>query len=299
MTVVQIQLSHKKMNSTVRLRKTPAVFLLLLSSAFTMHALDMADSHTLRPDSGSIFQLNPVTDGILLGTGLTLNITARIIENKLTTVSFADENGYDAVSVNQFDRLLMRPYSKALDYTATILTCTTILTPALLLTTEKKEWLTIGTMYAESLMLSWGIKEMMKDCISRYRPYMYFSDFPADKVEDGDYMQSFPSGHTTLAFTGAAFTTFVFCSYFPDSPWTIPVIAGSYTLAAATAALRIAGGSHYLTDVLAGAAVGTVSGLLVPLLHTYVFKRTNNEAGHIKPYAFEAAPYGFDVVIRF
>ncbi|MFA6857013.1 MAG: hypothetical protein WCR31_07385, partial [Treponema sp.] len=150
MTVVQIQLSHKKMNSTVRLRKTPAVFLLLLSSAFTMHALDMADSHTLRPDSGSIFQLNPVTDGILLGTGLTLNITARIIENKLTTVSFADENGYDAASVNQFDRLLMRPYSKALDYTATILTCTTILTPALLLTTEKKEWLTIGTMYAES-----------------------------------------------------------------------------------------------------------------------------------------------------
>lgn len=287
------------MNSTVRLKKTPAVFLLLLSSVFTMQALDMADSHMLRPDSGSIFQLNPVTDGILLGTGLTLDITAKIIENKLTTVSFADENGYDTASVNQFDRLFMRPYSKPLDYTATILTCTTILTPALLFTTEKKEWLTIGTMYAESLMLSWGIKEMMKNCISRYRPYMYFSDFPADKVEDGDYMQSFPSGHTTLAFTGAAFTTFVFCSYFPDSPWTIPVIAGSYTLAAASAALRIASGSHYMTDVLTGAAIGTVSGLLVPLLHTYVFQRRNNTAGSVKPYAFEATPYGFDVVLRF
>lgn len=286
------------MNRIELLGKSTAVCLLMLSSVIPLRALDAAYSGA-DIDSDRIFRLSPVTDGVLLGTGIALDIAAKITENRLSPFSFADENGFDVSRVNQLDRLFMMPYSKTIDYTSTVLTCTAILTPALLLTTGKKEWLTIGTMYAESLMFSWGIKEMMKNGISRYRPYMYESSFPADKVENGDCMQSFPSGHTTLAFTGAAFTTFVFCRYYPDSPWTIPVIAGSYTLAAATAALRIAGGNHYLTDVLTGAAVGTVSGLLIPWLHTSVFHRKNNESGTVKPYAFEATPYGIDVVIRF
>ncbi|MBU1241038.1 phosphatase PAP2 family protein, partial [Myxococcota bacterium] len=39
------------------------------------------------------------------------------------------------------------------------------------------------------------------------------------------------------------------------------------TLAAAVAYLRIAGDKHYFSDVLTGAAIGTVMGVLVPLLH--------------------------------
>ena len=34
---------------------------------------------------------------------------------------------------------------------------------------------------------------------------MYFDGYPMDKVADGDWDSSFPSGHTTLAFAGAAF----------------------------------------------------------------------------------------------
>ncbi|MCK9169467.1 MAG: phosphatase PAP2 family protein [Treponema sp.] len=300
MTAARLRLSDKDkiMNRIELLGKSTAVCLLLLSSVIPLRALDTADSDA-EIYTGSLFRLSPVTDGVLLGTGLALDITAKITENKLSQISFADENGFDTSCVNQLDRLFMMPYSKTIDYTSTVLTCTTMLTPVLLLTTGKKEWLTIGTMYAESLMFSWGIKEMMKNGISRYRPYMYESSIPADKAENDDCMQSFPSGHTSLAFTGASFTTFVFCRYYPDSPWTIPFIAGSYTLAAATAALRITGGNHYLTDVLAGAVVGTVSGLLIPWLHTSVFQRKNSKAGTVKLYAFEATLYGIDVVIRF
>jgi hypothetical protein len=47
------------------------------------------------------------------------------------------------------------------------------------------------------------------------------------------------------------------------APW---IWGGGMTLAVVTGYLRVAAGAHYLTDVLAGAAVGTGIGLTVPLL---------------------------------
>ena len=49
------------------------------------------------------------------------------------------------------------------------------------------------------------------------------------------------------------------------SPW-VPCSAG-YTLAAATAMLRVVADMHYITDVGIGAFVGTSVGLLIPWLH--------------------------------
>jgi undecaprenyl-diphosphatase len=65
---------------------------------------------------------------------------------------------------------------------------------------------------------------------------MYFDNFPIEEVQKGDWNSSFFSGHTTLSFAAATFTSYVFCKYNPDSKWKIPVIATSYTFAAATAA---------------------------------------------------------------
>ncbi len=45
--------------------------------------------------------------------------------------------------------------------------------------------------------------------------------------------------------------------------------ATGFVLAAATAALRVVGDMHYLTDVLMGAVVGTATGFLVPYLLHY------------------------------
>jgi undecaprenyl-diphosphatase len=40
----------------------------------------------------------------------------------------------------------------------------------------------------------------------------------------------------------------------------------SYALALATAALRVGSGNHFLSDVVAGALIGTVSGIVIPLI---------------------------------
>ena len=133
------------------------------------------------------------------------------------------------------------------------------------------EWLTIGTMYLETILIANGIKEWTKLLVYRPRPYMYFDDYPQEKVEDGDWNCSFPSGHTTLAFAGAAFTTMVFCQCFPDSKWKYAVAGGAFGIAAVTGGLRMASGNHFLTDVLVGAVIGTACGFAVPYMHTKSF----------------------------
>jgi membrane-associated phospholipid phosphatase len=99
--------------------------------------------------------------------------------------------------------------------------------------------------------------------------------------QESDYYNSFPSGSTSLAFLSATFLTTTFSLEYPDSKWKLPVIIGSYTLAAGVASMRIASGSHFMTDVLTGAVIGSFYGWIIPFLHR---KNTNkNVAMNIIP----------------
>lgn len=85
---------------------------------------------------------------------------------------------------------------------------------------------------------------------------------------------SFPSGHTTFAFTNAA----VLYNEFKD---TSPVLAYSgYAFAATTGSFRMINNKHWLSDVLAGAGIGIVSAELVyyfkPFQHFNPFVKTKN-----------------------
>jgi membrane-associated phospholipid phosphatase len=70
---------------------------------------------------------------------------------------------------------------------------------------------------------------------------------------NGESNQSFPSGHTSNAFTGAEFMRL---EYKDVSPWY--GIYG-YLLAASTGFLRMYNNKHWLSDVLAGAGTGILS----------------------------------------
>ena len=187
----------------------------------------------------------------------------------LTVIVFASSAfPLDPQEVNSFDRPFMAPYSKTLDNLSLVPAIAVALSPAVLLAQPSSEYLTIGLMYIESFAITYGSKELIKFLVHRERPYMYDANTPMSLVQDEEHNESFLSGHTALAFNGASFASYVFCKYNPDSKWKIPVIAASYSLAAATAAMRVASGCHFVTDVLAGAALGTVIGIAVPALHT-------------------------------
>ncbi|HET9594878.1 MAG TPA: phosphatase PAP2 family protein, partial [Anaeromyxobacteraceae bacterium] len=70
--------------------------------------------------------------------------------------------------------------------------------------------------------------------------------------------------HTSMAFAVAgAFGTTAKLRGYGAWPW---VYAGGFAAASAVGWLRMAGDKHWLGDVAAGAAIGTASGLLTPLL---------------------------------
>jgi undecaprenyl-diphosphatase len=174
----------------------------------------------------------------------------------------------DKSRVNAFDRSLMFPYNKPLDIISDFGVYGMLALPALSLAgnfTDKDALLTYSIMYAEALLLTFGTKELLKNAIIRFRPYTYAGGVPAG-LED-DYYNSFPSGSTSLAFLSAGFISATFSAECPDSPLNAPVVAGAYALAVAVAACRIFSGSHFLTDVLAGAAIGSLYGWAIPLSH--------------------------------
>lgn len=238
------------------------------------------------------FKLNAVNDGLQLGLGATLSGSALICD-KFVHIKNNEYNpaDWDIKDIPGLEQMFMAPYSKPLHIVGTGTAGLAMLTPALFAIMPSSEWLTIGTMYLETLLFANGIKEWTKLLVYRARPYMYFDGYPQDKVEDGDWNCSFPSGHTTLAFAGAAFTTMVFCQCYPNSKWNYAVAGVSFGVAALTGALRMASGNHFFTDVLVGAIIGTACGFAVPYMHTQTFygkfqKKSGSARAAITPAGF-------------
>jgi membrane-associated phospholipid phosphatase len=220
--------------------------------------------------SESVFTYDLKKD-IVLGTlSLGMFVSPFFVNNEPENIP----KNWDKNDVNVFDRNLMFSYNKSLDITSDYGVYALLTLPAVSFAgqiKDKEAWLTYGIMYTEAFLLTFGTKDLLKNAAIRYRPYMYDGGIPDGK--DDDYYKSFPSGSTALAFLSAGFLSATFSAEYPDSQWKFPIIAGIHTLAAGVATCRIVSGSHFLTDVLAGAAIGSLYGWAVPLLH----KKQNNE----------------------
>lgn len=243
--------------------------------------------------SGETFHLSWFTDGIVLGGATALVGTDVLCSKvlKLNRIDVPDE--FNKGNITMLDQIFMNPYSKGLDYTATGLEFALLASPLCLITTDKSEWFTIGTMYVESMLWALGIKEFGKFAVNRARPYMYFDNPPQKYIDDYDWAASFPSGHTTYCFTAATFTTYVFSMYNPDSKYKWIVGTTCYTIAATVGGLRMASGNHFLSDVMTGALIGTVCGFVVPYVHTLYPKKQNDT------FQISASPMNLNVCVKF
>ncbi len=113
---------------------------------------------------------------------------------------------------------------------------------------------------SEAVALAAVLGQVVKLAAARRRPFVT-SGMPA---ADPDRNLSFYSGHTAFAFSvAAAAATVAMQRGYRTAPWV--ALAGA-VLATFTGYLRIAADRHYLTDVLAGAVVGTGAGIGIPLL---------------------------------
>ena len=219
------------------------------------------------------FTLSPVADTSLVCFGVAFSASAYIVQQ---TASFPDydERSYDLDDVNWLDRKLSHSYSEPLDHWGTATCAVNLALPFALYgaawacgSFSGEDYLVMSAMFAECYLLDYGAKTYLKMAALRKRPYMYYSGYPTDALDDSDFEFSLPSGHTTDSFMGAGFLTYTFCRWYPASRWKIPVITSAYTVAVSTAVLRVASGNHFLSDVVLGSLLGSAIGYGVPILH--------------------------------
>ncbi len=133
---------------------------------------------------------------------------------------------------------------------------------------SKNHWFDQTKNLILSSIISNGTSTLLKKEIYKERPGTY--------GDGSTHANSFPSGHTTTAFTTAT----VLYEEFID---TNPLLAYSgYAFAIATGSLRLMNNAHYLSDVLVGAGIGILATRLVyhfdNLISWNPFKKTDGIA---------------------
>lgn len=137
----------------------------------------------------------------------------------------------------------------------------------------------------QAYMTSGAVSYAVKYLTGRQRPNYYDPEHPADPdnsifrgptIFNGNHPasgpgSSFPSGHTTAAFSAAT----VFAYEYKDQV-IIPVIA--YSIAGLVGVSRVTQNAHWTTDVLAGFALGYITGKqVVNNYHRYARLRSGKE----------------------
>ncbi|MCA9527342.1 MAG: phosphatase PAP2 family protein [Myxococcales bacterium] len=135
---------------------------------------------------------------------------------------------------------------------------------SLALQTEPTPWTDLG-LYAESAFFALTFTQLAKAGFRRPRPYTYLDGAPLETASDSAL--SFFSGHTAAAFALAGTSSYFAVTRQDSDLVKAGVIVGTGSLAFLTAWLRVTSRKHFVTDVLAGALVGTATGVLVPHLH--------------------------------
>lgn len=257
-----------------RMRRFYAIplFLLLISRAAPGHAAEPMP-----------YGLNPLLDLPLagLGMGMKYHSGAALAKTRETPVDMASLKRSD---LSPIDRWAAGNYSPFLSSTSGGIAFALSTVPFLLdgwdIYRDRSGWtgmLTDFILLQEALAISSSLVSYSKTLRVHPTPLVYGSSASDEEKRAGYNVSSFFSGHTTAAFTTAVFTGYTFQLKHPGSPLVPWVWGGSLAAAATVGSLRVAAGKHFPTDVLAGAAVGSLCGYLVPRLHLRPWARKPKE----------------------
>lgn len=218
----------------------------------------------------SPYQLRTGREMAILGVGAATGVSALVLENGLISLTEDQVINLDRLGINRFDRGATSKLNHTAHQFSNVTMAGNAVLPILLAVGTKpmrQDSKTLAVMYVETLLLANGIQRSIKNVSRRTRPFVYNPAAPLSDKLDRNARQSFFSGHATNSFATAVFTGEVFRHYFPESKLKSLVWVGSLGVATATAVLRYEAGRHYPTDLLAGAAFGSLVGWGIPKLH--------------------------------
>jgi membrane-associated phospholipid phosphatase len=196
--------------------------------------------------------------------------------------------------VRKIDRVALDRFASAPNVASDVLLGTSVLAPfvyhAIEAGVRRRGWSPIrgrgfvvryGTdvmILLETLAVNALLTQLLKTAIRRPRPYTFIDPetvdpsirdelIAAQAENDADW--SFPSGHASFAFAATtAGATLLTLEMLGRSRWAIALAwIGGISLASTTAALRVAAGRHFPSDVITSALFGSGVGAAVPLAH--------------------------------
>jgi len=218
----------------------------------------------------SPYQLRTGRELAIAGVGTATGVSALVLEKQLIPLTEDQIVDLDRLGVSNFDRRATYQFSTTADRISDVTLAGNVALLGLLTVGAKpmrQDAITLSVMYLETVLLANGVQRTVKNIVQRTRPLVYNPAAPLAEKLDRNARQSFFSGHATNAFSTALFTGEVFRHYFPHSKLKPVVWVSSLGLATATAVLRYEAGKHYPTDLLAGAAFGSLVGWGIPKLH--------------------------------
>ena len=155
---------------------------------------------------------------------------------------------------------------------------------------------------AQAFSLNILVATLLFKIVARERPLVHDcqSNPNFDPLCNTGAYASFPSSHTSTAFTAAGLTC-VHHAYLPiyGGPWDMAACAEALAVATATGVFRIVGDRHYASDVIVGAVIGFAIGYLYPWLLHYRLDEHERKASASSVGIAPAPPYGLNLAGSF
>lgn len=155
----------------------------------------------------------------------------------------------------------------------------------------------LGLHSVESMLLADILGGGIKMLAGRQRPFVDVKNpynFQFWRGFSGDQYRSFPSGHTITAFAFASTVTRESQFWWPHATWYVGTVF--YGGASLVGLSRVYNNQHWASDVVAGAAIGTIVGLkVVEYTHSHPGNHIDRELIKGKSSQIQASPILFSV----
>ena len=231
------------------------------------------------PSDQSPYDIDPVTDGLITGGGfLFLTMLDGITKKTLKPTpacTITDAGHCDPADLGAFDSSIVGNDSQTWRTISDVGLYGSLALPLILggidygTSSANDRWSSFGKdalVISEAAVLTTMLTSLFKYAVRRPRPTQY-SSVTQDKFGLPDHQLSFPSGHTSVTAAATTAYAMTFGYKYPDSPWRWAVYSSAALITGLTGYARTAGGKHFYSDIIAGAALGVTMGILVPYLH--------------------------------
>jgi membrane-associated phospholipid phosphatase len=230
--------------------------------AVALAVILVPDWGSAKPADPSIYRLSPIADGVV--TAGAFGATALVYANASSIIH--PRCPCRPSEVNGFDRGAIGWNSGVAGDLSDVTAGLTVVAALALDLSDvgfTRAFLEDTVVLVEAEALNSALVTLFKYTVQRPLPVVYAGQAP-DLLHSAGGYRSFYSGHTSLAFAALVTGANTWSRRHPGAiwPWVVTVLAG-----ASVGVERVLAGRHFPTDVLAGAAAGTLFGFLVPALH--------------------------------